>query len=149
MDNARSTLEEALAALTEEERFDADGRARQEVLRQNVRAAARELGRDAALQVLNDVESDLERRPNINHREHHQQYLILLELADARQHAWWPWDSAAAKADAEQPNDAAMDNGPPAAPAAGGRRSRRNRVSRTRRAIRRRRMTRRSRVFRG
>jgi hypothetical protein len=78
MDNARSTLEEALAALTEEERFDADGRARQEVLRQNVRAAARELGRDAALQVLNDVESDLERRPNINHREHHQQYLILL-----------------------------------------------------------------------
>jgi hypothetical protein len=108
-----------------------------------IRAAARKVGRQEAIQIMDEAQGKAE---DIYERTRSdaagkKSAALIAHLEDIKYYQqFWPWTTqaertageaalaaaaAAAAADAEQPNDVAMDNGPAAAPAAGGRRSKR------------------------
>jgi len=120
MDNALSELREALRALK--------GRATMEE-KDRILAAAQAVGKDKSVRAIQAEGAAVEARYNAIPDDAQYELAGTLKdkmdtlgdmLSDADETDYWPWPSAAAKADAEQPNDVAMDNGP-----AGGRRSRR------------------------
>jgi hypothetical protein len=120
-----------------------------------IRAAARKVGRQDAIQIMDDAQGKAE---DIYERTRSdaagkKSAALIAHLEDIKYYQqFWPWTTqaertageaalaaaaAAAAADAEQPNDVAMDNGP-----AGGRRSRRK--SKTTRKMRKSRKAKRS-----
>jgi len=137
MNNAMSELREALKAFVGHATIDQKDR---------ILAAAQAVGKDKAVRAIQAEGAAVEARYNAIPDDAQYALAGTLKdkmdslddmLSDAEKYAWWPWDSAAAKADAEQPDDVDMDNGP-----AGGRRSRRK--SKTTRKVRKSRKAKRS-----